>query len=66
MRTAVHNGCSGTVCAAEPVFTTCEWRSEYACYDNAKITQCGCSEGRCGWSQTTALAECLSAGGPAQ
>lgn len=59
-------GCSGTVCAAEPVITTCEWRAEYACYDNAVITQCGCREGRCGWSQTAALEECLSAGGPSQ
>lgn len=59
-------GCSGTVCAAEPVITTCEWRPEYACYDNPATTQCGCRDGRCAWSQTEALTQCLASGGPAQ
>ena len=51
-------GCSGQVCASEPVFTTCEWRPEYACYDEA-YTSCECFEGRCGWEATDELAECL-------
>lgn len=54
----VVTGCSGQVCASQPVFTTCEWRAEYACYDDA-YTSCGCFEGRCGWEATQALAECL-------
>lgn len=51
-------GCSGQVCAAEHRATTCEWRPEYACY-NEPTTSCGCNEGQCGWSQTAELATCL-------
>jgi eight-cysteine-cluster-containing protein len=57
-------GCSGQVCAAEPVFTTCEWLPEYACYHDPEITTCGCSAGLCAWDDTPKLAACLEAGGP--
>lgn len=52
-------GCSGQVCASQPVITTCEWREEYACYHDPNITTCGCNMGICGWAQTPELALCL-------
>jgi eight-cysteine-cluster-containing protein len=56
-------GCSGQICAAEDVITTCEFRPEYACYQDPTITQCGCVAGGCGWAQTDELAKCLAAAG---
>jgi eight-cysteine-cluster-containing protein len=51
-------GCSGQVCAAEQVFTTCEYRPEYACYQ--QFGSCGCNAGSCGWAQTNNLTSCLA------
>jgi eight-cysteine-cluster-containing protein len=59
-------GCSGQICAAEPVVSTCEFRPEYACYADPEITGCGCNAGRCDWARTDELAECLANGGPSQ
>jgi eight-cysteine-cluster-containing protein len=53
----VVTGCSGQVCAPEAVFTTCEWREEYACYQ--QYGDCGCNNGTCGWAQTDDLNSCL-------
>jgi eight-cysteine-cluster-containing protein len=59
-------GCSGQICAAEAVLTTCEFRPEYACFQDPAITSCGCSDGQCAFVQTPELAVCLEAatGGP--
>lgn len=57
----VTDGCSGQLCRAAsdaPIFTTCDYRPEYACY-KAPTTACGCNSGVCGWAQTAALAQCL-------
>ena len=54
-------GCSGQLCAAESLASTCEWREDYACYHGAPCeTQ---ATGQCGWTVTAALARCLSAAG---
>jgi eight-cysteine-cluster-containing protein len=60
----VRSGCSGTVCvkAGEEVVTTCEYRPEYACYDQAKCEPQ--ADGACGWTATPELQACLGAGGP--
>ena len=50
-------GCSGQVCADTDVITTCEWRPEYACYQNATCERA--ADGSCGWRQTRELAACL-------
>jgi eight-cysteine-cluster-containing protein len=58
------SGCSGTVCT-EPenqVMTTCEFRPEYACYDNATCERQ--TDGKCGWTQTTELTACLASPPP--
>jgi|GEM_PF-1437402 len=60
----MRTGCSGQVCAAQAVITTCEWRDEYACYADPAITTCGCQGSRCAWAQTSALQQCLDAAAP--
>jgi eight-cysteine-cluster-containing protein len=50
-------GCSGQVCAAEDVVTTCEFRPEYACYQSASCA--AQADGQCGWTMTAELEECL-------
>ena len=50
-------GCSGQICAAEARATTCEWRPEYACYQ--EFGSCGCNAGSCGWAPRDDLASCL-------
>lgn len=59
------SGCSGQVCAPEPVITTCEFREEFACFQDPSVTTCGCNEGQCAWNATPELAECLAAVGAA-
>jgi hypothetical protein len=55
----VVSGCSGQICAREPLFSTCEWRPEYACFANATCApQAG---GGCGWTMTDSLRACLEA-----
>jgi hypothetical protein len=55
-------GCSGQLCVsadeADEVFTTCEYRAEYACYENATCEIQ--SDGQCGWTQTAELTQCLT------
>ena len=54
------SGCSGQICIAEdapPVFTTCDWRPEYACYHDAACERQ--SDGACGWTMTAELTACL-------
>lgn len=54
----VVTGCSGQVCAAEPVITTCEWQPQYECYRSATCErQPG---GECGWTETPELDACLA------
>jgi eight-cysteine-cluster-containing protein len=55
----VKGGCSGTLCVKEgdEVVSTCEWKDEYACFQEAT-----CKEqffGRCGWVQDSKLKQCL-------
>ncbi len=52
-------GCSGQVCASEPVMTTCEYTCEYGCYVYAV-----CEEqplGACGWTATDEFDRCIAA-----
>ncbi len=57
-------GCSGEVCSDEPVVSTCVYRAEYACYKNANCARQ--SNGKCGWTQTAALLQCLKSPPPIQ
>ena len=54
----VKTGCSGHVCSDHDVITTCEFRPEYACYQQATCERQG--NGQCGWTQTPALTACLA------
>ncbi len=49
-------GCSGQVCASEPVVTTCEWTCVYGCYDYA-ICEVQ-PTGVCGWTLTPEFETC--------
>lgn len=56
-------GCSGQICAeaGAEIMTTCEFRPEYACYQ-----QTACERqpsGECGWTETEELKECLRSAG---
>ena len=54
-------GCSGQVCSDRPpgdMVTTCEWRAEYACYQDATCERQ--ADGECGWTETSELQECLA------
>ena len=61
-RECVIAGCSGQLCieagSDSPAMSTCEWREEYACYQ-----QYGTCErqkfGECGWTMTPELSQCL-------
>ncbi|MGK4002598.1 hypothetical protein WMF31_08240 [Sorangium sp. So ce1036] len=60
----VVSGCSGQICADEPMASTCEWREEYACYQELGVCERDAS-GACGWRETPELAACLDGGEPA-
>jgi hypothetical protein len=54
-------GCSGQLCVdadSPPIFTTCEWRAEYACYQTEGVCEPQ-PDGSCGWTPTPALMSCL-------
>jgi len=54
----VVTGCSGQVCAASHVATTCEFLPEFACYQHA---DCGLqANGSCGWTPSGELQRCLA------
>lgn len=51
-------GCSSQLCTEEPgMASTCEYREEYACYQNAVCKRQ--ATGECGWTKTQALNACL-------
>ncbi len=51
-------GCSQQICSDSPdAVSTCEYRTEYACYGSATCERQG--DGKCGWTQTSALRACL-------
>lgn len=56
-------GCSGQLCgdsSIKDIMTTCEWREEYACYQNREVTKCERqATGKCGWTETAELKSCL-------
>ncbi|OIO21370.1 hypothetical protein AUJ17_03535 [Candidatus Micrarchaeota archaeon CG1_02_47_40] len=55
-------GCSGQLCLpkgeASGIITTCEFRQEYACYQN--LGECGCNSGKCAWKESAVLDSCLA------
>ncbi len=53
----VRTGCSGQACADQQMITTCDWKPEYACYQQATCERQ--ADGSCGFTQTPALTACL-------
>ncbi len=63
----VIGGCSGQLCtdaSLGDMASTCEYREEYACYQTATCERQ--ATGKCGWTETQALTQCLNtkSGGP--
>lgn len=56
-RPCVVTGCSGQICADQQLMSTCEYRPEYACYQQATCARQ--ANGQCGWTQTDTLRACL-------
>lgn len=55
----VVTGCSRHICAEKPMFTTCEYTQEYACYKSAVCERQ--ASGECGWTESRELSICLQA-----
>ncbi len=55
----VRSGCSGELCAEEPLVSACIWRPGFACYGSAVCERQ--ANDLCGWTMTPALAACLAA-----
>lgn len=53
----VVTGCSSHICAEEPMFTTCEYKWEYACYKSAVCERQ--ASGECAWTESRELSICL-------
>lgn len=53
----VVTGCSNHICAEESLFTTCEYKPEYACYRSAVCERQ--TSGECGWTESPVLSKCL-------
>jgi uncharacterized protein DUF6748 len=53
-------GCSQQICSDKEVFTTCEYKTEYACYKKAACERQ--ASGECGFTQTPELEACLKRG----
>ena len=54
------SGCSSEICGEESLVSACEEKPEYACYKNAVCERQ--TDGKCGWTKTEELKECLSIG----
>ncbi len=57
----VRAGCSGQLCVSSDqadIVSTCEWREEYACYQEATCEQQ--ADGQCGFTPSATLSACLS------
>lgn len=54
----IKTGCSGIICADEELMSTCEYKPEYACYQDARCERQG--DGACGWTETPELQACLA------
>lgn len=51
-------GCSGHICSDTDLVTTCEFKQEYACFQNARCERQ--QNGECGFTQTEELNTCLA------
>jgi len=56
-------GCSSQLCVegdeAADIITTCEFRPEYACYQQYGLCERQATE-QCGWTETTELEQCIA------
>lgn len=55
----VVSGCSGEICAEQPMASDCSWDPAYECL---KYSQCGnyAPDGSCGWAKTPEYQKCMT------
>jgi hypothetical protein len=58
LKPCIKTGCSAQICADEEQMTTCEYRTEYACYKTASCERQ--ADGNCGFTKTPELTRCLA------
>lgn len=51
-------GCSKQICSNQEVMTTCEYKPEFACYQNAVCEKQ--ENSKCEWTETEELKQCLN------
>jgi len=59
----VIDGCSGQLCVSVedfPQATTCEYREEYACFEESYARCEKQDDNKCNWTQNTELKQCLN------
>lgn len=54
----VVTGCSGQICASEPMSSTCEWTCVYGCYQYADCE--AQASGECGWTTNDKFDACVA------
>lgn len=54
----IETGCSGQICASEPMASTCEWKCEYGCLEFATCEPQAASA--CGWTYSPEYEACLA------
>lgn len=52
-------GCSGEICAAQPLGSACGYAPHFACFKQP-FARCACTSGQCGWKQNPALDACIA------
>lgn len=52
------SGCSNELCGEEELYSTCEYKNEYACYQSAQCERQ--DDGDCGWTESEELIQCLN------
>ena len=58
LKPCIKTGCSKQICSDEEVITTCEYRTEYECYQKATCERQ--ADGNCGFTKTPELQSCLA------
>lgn len=51
------SGCNGEICAEQEMTSICMYKPEFECYS---LTNCKCTNGKCGWEQTEEFLNCVA------
>lgn len=51
-------GCSNQICATKEMYSACDWKPEYSCYQAYGV--CERAQGKCGFRETPELTACIN------